>query len=220
MAVVAIGGTGAGKIGRAGAQPLKIGRVFGRWLSLKKAREHGRFIQDCYSADQHPILCGFLFSFVVIAVNGDGVLALERFSVAPLDAHKRLLRLIYGVLMLVCLSGVSASIGLGRYIQHRRRSEGGMDEGVAAAEEGGLDESSAVAARLLRWLLITLHLAFLLFSVYIFRLSHASGWTLHYPFIQMQAMVQSNGLTFRQNLVVMASAAVILLPNIIGPKPR
>lgn len=184
---------------------------------MKKAREHGRFIEDCYSADQHPILCGFLFSFVVITVNGDGVLALERFSVAPLDAHKRRLRLIYGVLMGVCLLGVSASIALGRYIQHRQRSASGRE---GADEKRSLDERSAVAARFLRWLLISLYLAFLLFSVYIFRLSHASGWTLHYPFIQMQAMVQSNGLTLHQNLFVMASAAIILLPNIIGPTPR
>ena len=206
---------------------LKIQRFLGRWLTLKNSREHRRFIEDCYSAEHLPILCGFLFLFVVIAVNGDGVLALERFAVAPLDAYRPHVRLIYCAFMGVCLSGAAGSMGLGWYCQKRRRSAGSSDEGRPVIHElatddaeRNLDAGNAAAVRLLRWLLIALRLAFVMFSIYLFRLSHASGWTLHYVYVQMQTMSVFNGLTFRQNFFVLVLTAVMVMPNVIGPKPR
>jgi len=157
-----------------------------------------------------------------------GILALDRFTVQPLADHKREIALGYAALVAVCLVSALAAASLRWWPLLRRLGQGADIGGNAgggakedAAASAGADNLGVVTAFTLRWVLVFVRVAYAVFSLRVWRLSLASGWSLHYPIISnFGSVVLFNGLTFAQNLIVLASTVCLLLPCAIGANTK
>ena len=184
-------------------------------LTLKCRSQQAKFRNECYTKGV-PLCVSFALMSVSVSVMCSGLLSLDRFSVSPLDVLRPFLLYSYLLLIAVSLLAFLAAFALTLHNYSEACDlEPPATSTLSAHMRKHKDQFSCACYRALRNLQVVCKLACVVLCLYAWHRTKADGWTLHFPYLQLVAMSQFNGLSYRQNFWLVWTSFGMVIPHVL-----